>query len=216
MYIPRCLKASWRPCWVRHPRSVERCECCFCLFVLFVVRALITAKAFGKVGAMSQTSRLCLSLPAQRVVHARSTSNHKQTLSNEAAVYSMILDTTPAPTVRPPSRRAKRRPSCMATGWISEHSTVELSPGMTISVPSGRMTSPVTSATQHARCTHAHRRRRYKHTETSQTQQAAGSRQQGRQQAAGSADNRPAYRMHNDTADAPRHVPAVRTKNCGR
>ena len=62
--------------------------------------------------------------------------------------YSMILDTTPAPTVRPPSRRAKRRPSCMATGSIKLHSTVALSPGITISVPSGRVTSPVTSVQQ--------------------------------------------------------------------
>src|SRR6476620_4145652 len=30
-----------------------------------------------------------------------------------------ILVTRPAPTVRPPSRIAKRRPSSMATGWIS-------------------------------------------------------------------------------------------------
>ena len=33
--------------------------------------------------------------------------------------YSMILATTPAPTVWPPSRIAKRRPSCMAIGQIS-------------------------------------------------------------------------------------------------
>src|SRR6185503_16680679 len=33
--------------------------------------------------------------------------------------YLMISVTTPAPTVRPPSRMAKRRPSSMAIGWIS-------------------------------------------------------------------------------------------------
>ena len=30
--------------------------------------------------------------------------------------YSVILDTTPAPTVRPPSRIAKRKPSSIAIG----------------------------------------------------------------------------------------------------
>ena len=59
--------------------------------------------------------------------------------------YSMILATTPAPTVRPPSRMAKRRPSSMAIGWISCTSIEMLSPGITISVPSGSRTVPVTS-----------------------------------------------------------------------
>ncbi len=59
--------------------------------------------------------------------------------------YLMILVTWPAPTVRPPSRMANFRPSSMATGWISATSMRVLSPGMTISVPSGRVTTPVTS-----------------------------------------------------------------------
>jgi len=37
----------------------------------------------------------------------------------KAIDYSMILPTTPAPTVRPPSRIAKRRPSSIAIGEIS-------------------------------------------------------------------------------------------------
>ncbi len=57
----------------------------------------------------------------------------------------MILATTPAPTVRPPSRMAKRRPSSIAIGTISSTSIVMLSPGITISVPSGSFTVPVTS-----------------------------------------------------------------------
>ena len=56
-----------------------------------------------------------------------------------------ILVTRPAPTVRPPSRIAKRRPSSMATGWISFTEMSVLSPGITISVPSGSVTTPVTS-----------------------------------------------------------------------
>ena len=51
--------------------------------------------------------------------------------------YSMIFDTTPAPTVRPPSRMAKRSFSSMAMGAISSTLNFRLSPGITISVPSG-------------------------------------------------------------------------------
>ena len=51
----------------------------------------------------------------------------------------------PAPTVLPPSRIANLKPSLIATGEISSTVIVKLSPGMTISVPSGRIISPVTS-----------------------------------------------------------------------
>jgi hypothetical protein len=61
------------------------------------------------------------------------------------AAYSMIVATTPAPTVRPPSRMAKRSFSSMAIGAISSTSNFRLSPGITISVPSGSFTVPVTS-----------------------------------------------------------------------
>ena len=60
-------------------------------------------------------------------------------------VYLMILVTRPAPTVRPPSRMANRRPSSMAIGWINSTVIAVLSPGMHISVPSGNVTCPVTS-----------------------------------------------------------------------
>jgi len=59
--------------------------------------------------------------------------------------YLMTLATTPAPTVRPPSRMAKRRPSSIAIGWISSTVIFTLSPGITISTPSGKVTAPVTS-----------------------------------------------------------------------
>ena len=58
---------------------------------------------------------------------------------------AMILVTRPEPTVRPPSRMAKPRPSSMAIGWISATVISVLSPGMTISVPSGSVMTPVTS-----------------------------------------------------------------------
>src|SRR5690606_29104023 len=47
--------------------------------------------------------------------------------------YLMILVTRPAPTVRPPSRIANRRPSSIAIGWISSTFIDVLSPGMHIS-----------------------------------------------------------------------------------
>ena len=61
------------------------------------------------------------------------------------ADYSRILVTTPEPTVRPPSRMAKRRPSSHAIGVIKVISMSMLSPGMTISTPSGSLMLPVTS-----------------------------------------------------------------------
>src|SRR6185503_9315344 len=59
--------------------------------------------------------------------------------------YSITLATTPAPTVLPPSRMAKRRPCSMAMGVISVTTILMLSPGITISVPAGSSTAPVTS-----------------------------------------------------------------------
>src|SRR5438128_1516741 len=61
------------------------------------------------------------------------------------APYLRILTTRPAPTVRPPSRIANRRPSSMAIGCIRSMCMSVRSPGMTISVPSGRLTTPDTS-----------------------------------------------------------------------
>ena len=66
-------------------------------------------------------------------------------ICNRGCDYSMMEATIPAPTVRPPSRIAKRSFSSIAIGTISSTSTVTLSPGITISVPSGSVTMPVTS-----------------------------------------------------------------------
>jgi hypothetical protein len=64
-------------------------------------------------------------------------------LAGEA--YLSIALTTPAPTVRPPSRIVKRWPTSMAIGAMSLMPSATLSPGITISVPSGSSTVPVTS-----------------------------------------------------------------------
>ena len=59
--------------------------------------------------------------------------------------YSMIVATRPDPTVRPPSRIANVRPCSIAIGWMSSIVISTLSPGIHISVPSGRLQTPVTS-----------------------------------------------------------------------
>ena len=65
--------------------------------------------------------------------------------ADERNAYSSISVTAPEPTVRPPSRMAKRRPFSMAMGVISSTLISTLSPGIHISVPSGRVMTPVTS-----------------------------------------------------------------------
>ena len=64
---------------------------------------------------------------------------------NNSVNYSLIAVTTPEPTVRPPSRIAKRSPSSIAIGVISSTSISTLSPGMHISLSAGSVITPVTS-----------------------------------------------------------------------
>ena len=66
-------------------------------------------------------------------------------LFGHACTYSKILVTTPAPTVRPPSRMANFEPCSNATGTINSTVRLTLSPGITISTPSGKVMLPVTS-----------------------------------------------------------------------
>ena len=70
---------------------------------------------------------------------------HSRNLPRPLLNHWMIFVTTPAPTVRPPSRIANFKPSSIATGVMRSISTLMLSPGITISVPSGSFTIPVTS-----------------------------------------------------------------------
>ena len=72
-------------------------------------------------------------------------SNPISRLTAVRSIYSMISETVPAPTVRPPSRIANLNPFSIAIGLINSISSCELSQGITISVPSGRCTIPVTS-----------------------------------------------------------------------
>ena len=64
---------------------------------------------------------------------------------NHNVNYSMIVATTPEPTVLPPSRIAKLSPFSIAIGVISSTVISTLSPGRHISTPSGSWIVPVTS-----------------------------------------------------------------------
>ena len=102
-------------------------------------------------GAGTEVDTDVSTAPAKHASHKLGPGSHLRTgprisrAPSGAAAYLVIFETTPEPTVRPPSRIAKRRPSSMAIGAISLTPMVTLSPGITISVPSGRITSPVTS-----------------------------------------------------------------------
>ena len=65
--------------------------------------------------------------------------------SLESEAYSTISVIVPEPTVRPPSRMANRAPFSSATGVSSSPVMDVLSPGITISTPSGSLSVPVTS-----------------------------------------------------------------------
>lgn len=68
--------------------------------------------------------------------------------------YERASDTTPAPTVRPPSRMANFRPCCRGMGVMSSKSALTLSPGRHMCVSSGSLMLPVTSAVlQHSNST---------------------------------------------------------------
>ena len=69
----------------------------------------------------------------------------EQQLNYAPKRYLIILVTTPAPTVFPPSLIAKFKFSFIAIGVINLTVNFPSSPGITISVPDGNVTSPVTS-----------------------------------------------------------------------
>ncbi len=77
--------------------------------------------------------------------HPQCAKHRRCKLKLKQSNYSLIAITTPEPTVLPPSRIAKRSPFSIAMGLRSSTSISTLSPGMHISVPSGREITPVTS-----------------------------------------------------------------------
>src|SRR6058998_3855836 len=65
--------------------------------------------------------------------------------------YSVTSATTPAPTVRPPSRIANRSSFSLATGVISSIAIVTLSPALTISTPPRSLPLPPRRQRAHPR-----------------------------------------------------------------
>src|ERR1019366_1730809 len=133
------LPLNLRPC-VALPRSGD-----ILILLDFLVRLVLPAvpaellqfQAFG--GGLLVLGRRVVPVLALRALERNDVARHG---SNS---YLMISLTVPAPTVRPPSRIAKRKPLSMATGVISSTVKLTLSPGITISVPSGNSATPVTS-----------------------------------------------------------------------
>ena len=82
---------------------------------------------------------------ADLIKHRSLSSNRQSAIANRQYRYSTMSETVPAPTVRPPSRIAKRSPFSIAIGAINSISIATLSPGITISTPVGKAATPVTS-----------------------------------------------------------------------
>ena len=113
----------------------------------------MTAACLPKPAISAADSLVCKGPPQRRLSDTRASSKSAPTLSHAKSeawcssgccepLQSRILETTPAPTVRPPSRMANLRPGSIATGLISSNLAVTLSPGITISTPSGSVTVP--------------------------------------------------------------------------
>ena len=98
---------------------------------------------FSGSGSVDFSSRN-LTPGAKRFAHFYA-SSLRDSYKSGSLLYASIAVTTPAPTVWPPSRIAKRKPSSIAIGVINSMSISMLSPGITISVPSGKLQTPVTS-----------------------------------------------------------------------
>ena len=84
-------------------------------------------------------------LPLELCTHLCLACFYSQKIFKEQKDYSTISETVPAPMVRPPSLTANFKPFSIAMGVISSTSKEVLSPGITISVPLGRVIEPVTS-----------------------------------------------------------------------
>ena len=116
------------------------------LLLCFLVNRMLAAKPavlfqlqFIRRGPLVLSGRVVLSLTL--AARKRNDYPHLSALP----FYSIISLTTPAPTVRPPSRMANRSSFSIAMGVISSAVIVTLSPGITISTFSGSVNIPVTS-----------------------------------------------------------------------
>ena len=138
-----------------YSRTCLSCHTLACQCKLIISCAtILCGRVLNAFGVIKACTRLHLFLASSRErssphKHSRKLNERPQAeawgLSISNRNYLVILVTVPAPTVRPPSRIAKRRPSSIAIGWISSTDISVVSPGITISVPAGRVITPVTS-----------------------------------------------------------------------
>lgn len=96
-------------CTTRKPKSCfnVRLEQCYSMLVPSTVK-----------------EHFCISLHSsapnvKAIVSSDKNGVNKAAVSANNAIYAITFVTTPAPTVFPPSRNAKRKPSAIATGEIS-------------------------------------------------------------------------------------------------
>jgi hypothetical protein len=126
------------------------------LFGLFVVRVLAATatelaelKPLGRsllvLGCHVVAALACGALEHNVIARHNSPSQNLNLLSHPVEAYSTTSETVPAPTVRPPSLMANLNPFSIAIGAINSISIATLSPGITISTPSGSFATPVTS-----------------------------------------------------------------------
>ena len=142
--------------WVRQCAFSQRSTPSVCAIPLFTAYALtvrtypVCAKPPSTASPLTvRTYPVCAKPPSTASEHTACTypalCTHEKRLRRSEAFhviglsdYSMISVTTPEPTVLPPSLIANLSPSSIAIGVISSISMTTLSPGMHISVPSGR------------------------------------------------------------------------------
>jgi len=109
-------------------------------------RLFLSAKKLRLLHSVHSSVILSLGIyPSDGQTVGRSDGRWSGCFTDRLTVYFKIFVTTPAPTVRPPSRIANRSPSSIAIGVISSITIWMLSPGITISTPAGSSTDPVTS-----------------------------------------------------------------------
>ena len=114
-------------------------------------RCVFTAPPLANFLLLYGSLKLAHVQPFRLLRAPRKTSDNKKSPSEERDFcsvkinYLIILETTPEPTVWPPSRIAKRRPSSIAMGVINVTLMWVWSPGITISTPSSSSMVPVTS-----------------------------------------------------------------------
>jgi len=137
-----CLSEVQRPASVSK-RSIKCDSAAEHLFTLFM-RCMLLAKS--AIFFKFQLIRRCPLILCCCIVFLLALSTRQNDIySQKIPPYAIISLTTPAPTVRPPSRIANRSSFSIAMGVMSSAVILTLSPGIIISTPSGRFKIPVTS-----------------------------------------------------------------------